>query len=108
VLRSQEHWKRGLRNCADPLYSGGVNRFLRVNKINDLATEKTGGESCRPSQFQLKLLISLLSNPKPGRRNEFCLQPLRGRCVVRLNLDLKALNCTHRFPANRVWTRAPC
>jgi hypothetical protein len=41
----------GLKNCANSLYICGVNRVFCVNEINDLASEKSGCESCRPSQF---------------------------------------------------------
>jgi hypothetical protein len=40
----------GLKNCANSLYICGVNRVFYANKINELAPEKTGCESCRPSQ----------------------------------------------------------
>lgn len=42
--------KSGLKNCANSLYICGANRVSCVNEINHLALEKTGCESCRPSQ----------------------------------------------------------
>jgi hypothetical protein len=38
----------GLKNCANSLYICGVNRVFCVNKINNLAPQKSGCESCRP------------------------------------------------------------
>jgi hypothetical protein len=53
--------KKTLKNCANSLYVCGVNRVFCVNEINNLAPIKTGCESCRPSQFSARLLISLAS-----------------------------------------------
>ena len=58
MLRSRWPLRLALRNCANSLYIWGVQTVLYANRINNLATEKTGCESCRPSQFQAKLLIS--------------------------------------------------
>jgi hypothetical protein len=47
-----------LENCANSLYVCGANRVFHVNKINDLVAEKTGCESCRPSQFPRPLFAT--------------------------------------------------
>jgi hypothetical protein len=57
----------GLKNCANSLYIYGVNCVFSVNDINNLAPQKTGCESCRPSQFQAESLIRAPALA-PGKR----------------------------------------
>jgi hypothetical protein len=57
-----------LKNCANSLYVCGVNRVFCANEVNNLAPEKTGCESCRPSQTQAKAPPELCDIASPRSR----------------------------------------
>lgn len=88
-----------LKNCANSLYIWGVNRVFCANKTNDLAPEKTGCESCRPSQPN-----------RPACRPAAGLHPRSGAARARLfrnkcrqsNGNVKQAPVTERLARERV------
>lgn len=91
----------GLKNCANSLHVCGVNRVFCANKINNLATENTGCESCRPSQAQAKVADCI--RPLTG---VLCFRLGKG-CLGRYRFWRPILVLLHAGISIRRWFRRP-